>query len=68
VGLIGCQQTFGACNAQQEKHCMQLKPGHFTAEAKGKDRVAVYAWTNPMFKGDLSKATKVTYFISNRTH
>jgi hypothetical protein len=54
------------CNTQKEKHCMQLKPGHFQAEPKGKDRIVIYAWTNPMYKGDFSKATKVTYFIGYR--
>lgn len=42
-----------------EKHCAKILPGTYQAEPKGNDKVIVYAWANPIFKGDLSKATKL---------
>lgn len=48
-----------------EKHCFGLKPGSYTAEPKGKDRVTVFAWANPIYNGDLKKATKVELHVGH---
>jgi hypothetical protein len=54
------------CNSVREKHCRRFQPGKYPAEAKGKDEVILYAWSNPMYRGDLSKATKVKFKIGGR--
>jgi hypothetical protein len=49
-----------------EKHCSRLLPGKYQAEAKGNDKLIVYAWANPIYVGDLSKATKLEFRVSGR--
>jgi hypothetical protein len=51
------------CNSAREKHCARFPPGKYTAEAKGKDEVVLYGWSNPMYRGDLSKATKIKFKV-----
>lgn len=49
-----------------QKHCAKVLPGTYQAEAKGSDKVIVYAWANPLFKGDLSKASKLEFRVGAR--
>jgi len=49
-----------------EKHCSKLLPGTFQADAKGNDKVIIYAWANPIYRGDLSKANKLEYRVGGR--
>lgn len=51
------------CNSVKEKHCARFSPGKYTAEPKGKDELILYAWSNPMYRGNLSKATKVKFKV-----
>jgi hypothetical protein len=51
------------CNSAREKHCARFTPGKYPAEAKGKDEVILYGWSNPMYRGDLSKATKIKFKV-----
>lgn len=44
-----------------EKRCSRLTPGVYSAEPKGKDKLIVYAWANPVYTGDLSKANKLEF-------
>lgn len=46
-----------------EKHCTRLVPGVYAAEPKGKDKLIVYAWANPVYRGDFSKANKLEFRI-----
>ncbi len=49
-----------------EKHCAKVLPGTYQADAKGNDKIIVYAWANPIFKGNLSKATKLEFRVGAR--
>jgi len=49
-----------------EKHCAKVLHGKYQAEAKGNDKVIVYAWANPMYKGNMSKATKLEFRVGAR--
>ena len=51
------------CNSAREKHCIRFQPGKYVAEPKGKDEIIVYGCSNPMYCGDLSKATKVKFKV-----
>jgi hypothetical protein len=51
------------CDSAHEKHCTRFKPGKYSGEAKGKDEVILYGWANPMYSGDLKKATKVKFRV-----
>ncbi len=44
-----------------EKRCTRLVPGVYSAEPKGKDKLIVYAWANPVYAGDFSKANKLEF-------
>jgi hypothetical protein len=49
-----------------EKHCSKLLPGTYQAEAKGNDKLIVYAWANPVYVGNFSKATKLEFKVGAR--
>jgi hypothetical protein len=49
-----------------EKHCTKLVAGTYRAEPKGNDKLIVYAWTNPIYIGNLSKATKLEFKVGGR--
>lgn len=67
IGDEGVWLTCRIVRNRDTNHCGNLSGNHaYTAEAKGKDRLIVYAWKNPMYKGDMSKATKLEYAISAR--
>lgn len=53
------------CNSAQ-KNCAPFNAGTYTAEPKGKDKLIVYGWRNPLYRGDLKKATKVTFAVGIR--
>jgi hypothetical protein len=46
-----------------QKHCTRLVAGVYSAEPKGKDKLTVYAWANPVYAGDFSKANKLEFSI-----
>jgi hypothetical protein len=53
---------------QDEKHCGRLMEGKtYPAAPKGNDKLTVWAWANPMFHGDMSKAKKLEFNIRPRT-
>lgn len=49
-----------------EKHCFKLLPGTYQAEPKGNDKLIVYAWANPIYVGNFSKATKLEFMVGAR--
>jgi hypothetical protein len=63
---LGMWLTCELLKKGDEKHCAKVLPGTYQAEAKGKDKVIVYAWANPIFKGDLKKATKLEFHVGAR--
>jgi len=46
-----------------EKRCTKLIPGIYSAEPKGKDKLIVYAWANPIYAGDFTKANKLEFKV-----
>ena len=53
------------CNSNQRK-CAKFNAGIYFAETKGKDKIVLYGWRNPLYQGDLKKATKVTFEVGVR--
>jgi hypothetical protein len=51
------------CSSAHEKHCARFNPGKYMAEAKGKDELILFGWSNPIYRGDYSKATKVKFKV-----
>lgn len=49
-----------------EKHCAPLRPGTYSAERKGNDKLIVYAVQNPLDIGNLSKAHKLEYVVGGQ--
>jgi len=55
-----------SCNSH-DRRCAPFKAGNYSADAKGKDHLVLYGWRNPLYKGDFSKADKITFAIGFRT-
>jgi hypothetical protein len=63
---VGMWLTCQLLKKGDDKHCGKILPGTHQAELKGNEKVIVYAWANPIFKGDLSKATKLEFHVRAR--
>ena len=67
IGDSGVWLTCQILQKKDLKHCGKLiAEKAYPAEPKGNDKVIVYAWANPMYHGDMSKATKLEFHISPR--
>jgi hypothetical protein len=73
VGFVKLQATINGakatltCDSAHEKQCSRFNPGKYPAEAKGKDEIILYGWHNPIYRGDLKKATKVKFRVGAAT-